>query len=444
MPRTTHTDINDRVSSYDRLAWSASDLEAMLANGERRLELVAYFGRSEYDALARLAQQSVLQRERAIRSSGSDTRARVWILPGIMGSHLGRRRGSGDPADIIWLDPVDIAIGRLYQLRRAPDLAPLVPLGVLMFSYLKLKLLLDAAGFDARFFDYDWRDDIETLGQRFAAAVRADGRPASIVAHSLGGLVARAALHLSDAPLDVSRVVLLGTPNGGSFAAVQAIRGSYSVVRHIAMLDLLHGAEQLARDVFATFVSLYQMMPRHWPAASNNLFDLTTWPASGPRPRGELLEQASVVDSKLAPADARFVVIAGDGLDTVVGLQCSHNDFEYQIAATGDGTVPLFAALLQGAATYLGKVGHSDLPRNDLIGAAVIDILRSGATTRLPRVETQSAALQSRAQAPQIKRSLSDATMRGWPAPKVDWEKLSFEQRREYLERLNEPWDTPQ
>ena len=34
----------------------------------------------------------------------------------------------------------------------------------------------------------------------------------------------------------VKRVVLLGTPNFGSFAPVQALRGTYAVVRKIARL----------------------------------------------------------------------------------------------------------------------------------------------------------------------------------------------------------------
>ena len=43
----------------------------------------------------------------------------------------------------------------------------------------------------------------------------------------------------------MQRVLLLGTPNGGSFAAVQALRGTYAVVRKVARLDANASAETL-------------------------------------------------------------------------------------------------------------------------------------------------------------------------------------------------------
>ena len=59
----------------------------------------------------------------------------------------------------------------------------------------------------------------------------------------------------------VERVVLLGTPNAGSFAPVQALRGVYAVVRKIARLSQSQTAESLAAEVFSTFPSLYHLLP---------------------------------------------------------------------------------------------------------------------------------------------------------------------------------------
>ena len=77
-------------------------------------------------------------------------------MPGIMGSQLGIRRTPPLPDDIVWIDPVDIQHGRLRLLRVAGP-ARVVPLGVVLFSYLRLKLQLRARGLAAEFYDYDWR-----------------------------------------------------------------------------------------------------------------------------------------------------------------------------------------------------------------------------------------------------------------------------------------------
>ena len=84
---------------------------------------------------------------------------------------------SGLPHDILWLDPLDIQRGRLAALR-VPNAAPIVSLGVVLFSYLRLKLHLRAAanngvtrvedfgighGFDGHFFDAHVTDGFHAI-----------------------------------------------------------------------------------------------------------------------------------------------------------------------------------------------------------------------------------------------------------------------------------------
>ena len=139
--------------------------------------------------------------------------------------------------------------------------APIIPLGVVLYSHLKLRLRLRAAGFAVTFHDYDWRLGIEESGAAFAAWLREQGsRRLAIVAHSMGGLLSRTALAMPGTQ-HVERVVLLGTPNQGSFAPVQVLRGTYAVVRKIARLDAATTAERLTEEVFSGFPSLYQMIP---------------------------------------------------------------------------------------------------------------------------------------------------------------------------------------
>ena len=72
-----------------------------------------------------------------------------------MGSQLGLARQRPLPDDIVWLDPSDIQLGRLASLRLPGP--RIVPLGIVLFSYLRLRLHLRAAGFAVDSYDYDWR-----------------------------------------------------------------------------------------------------------------------------------------------------------------------------------------------------------------------------------------------------------------------------------------------
>src|SRR5262249_34171560 len=135
-------------------------------------------------------------------------------------------------------------------------------------------------------------------------------REISIVAHSMGGLLARFALR-GAAGARVRKLVTLGTPHGGSVAPVQAMRGSYPLVRRLAQLDTRHDAEKLAREVFSSFHSLYQMLPRE---GATDLFNQRNWPSTGPQPNATLLDRVKYL--QLGGADPRMATIAGYGFQT--------------------------------------------------------------------------------------------------------------------------------
>lgn len=414
--------VHEHVTPYDRFAWSDREIEEWLAGGAQPQELRAYFGAAEYRALAALA-----RRARAARPA--DPELRVLVVPGIMGSQLGLERATPLPHDIVWLDPLDIAHGRLAALT-VPDAAPVVSLGVMLFSYLRLKLYLRAHGFAVEFHDYDWRLPVAESGQALAARLQGlrPGRVA-LVAHSMGGLVSRAALAHAGTT-HVERLVLLGTPNSGSFAAVQALRGSYAVVRKVARIAGAATAESLATDVFSSFPSLYELLPRAPCAASCDLFDARAWPASGPKPRAALLQAARDAQQLLAPADARCSAIAGIGAETVTAVRRRRDEFVYTLTRHGDGTVPTCSAALAGATTFYARVAHSELTRDARVAAAVVDLLRRGITRRLPdRARSASRACTH----------ISDAQLRRTHALKVDWAALTPQARRLFLQNLNEP-----
>jgi pimeloyl-ACP methyl ester carboxylesterase len=411
----------DHISPYDRLALSDTEMEALLASGAKREELVAYFGLEEYEDLARLA--------RAAHDVTPAPDLRVFIVPGIMGSQLGVRRRGRLPHNVVWLDPLDIENGRLKALRVAPG-SRVKALGAVLFTYLRLKLHLRAAGFDAVLHDYDWRLPIETLGRELARRMRADPAPrTALVAHSMGGLVGRAALGTARAP-GVERFVMLGTPNYGSFAPVLALRGTYSVVRKVACLDHGNSAEWLASEVFSTFPSLYQMLPAPDRVRGPDLFDRHAWPSSGPAPRPRLLRAAKRLWQRLARADDRYHVIVGVGQETVTGLSRRRDEFVYTVTRDGDGTVPAACAVLPGAHHYYAAVAHSELTRDEIVTGAVVELLRDGRTARIATRAPRSRPGKAR---------ISDSALRRRHLGKIDWAGLEPEQRRVYLANLNEP-----
>jgi pimeloyl-ACP methyl ester carboxylesterase len=412
----------DHITPYDRFALSDIDVEHLLVTGEQRHDLAAYFGADEYRDLARLAR-------RAARAPIKDPTLQVIVVPGIMGSQLGFNRTPPLPNDVLWVDPIDISIGRLAFLR-LPSGPRIVSLGVVLYSYLRLKLQLRAAGFAVAFHDYDWRLGIDDLGKAFAERLRNEpARRLAIVAHSMGGLVSRAAAVLPGAER-VERVVLLGTPNYGSFAPIQALRGTYAVVRKIARLAHNTSAETLAGEVFNTFPSLYHMLPAATCSDSLDLFDANAWPSSGPQPNVTLLKHARTIHSALAQPDSRFACIVGVGRETVTAARRRGDDFVYTVTRHGDGTVPIVSAALPGTATHYAPVEHSNLARDPEIAAAVVDLLRKGTTRKLPTKWMSSSLAEAQ---------ITDRELRRTDAPKVDWAALEPEQRRLFLQNLNEP-----
>ena len=396
----------------------------MLVSGEQRQALTAYFGKAEYRALAGLAR-------RARRTGTKDSLPHVLVIPGILGSQLGLRRRRPLPDDVLWVDPLDIQNGRLPLLDPAAG-TPVVPLGVVLFSYLRLKLYLRARGFAVTLYPYDWRLGIEAAAAALAKALRNhDAGRVSIVAHSMGGLVSRAALALPEAG-HVERAVLLGTPNLGALAPLQALRGTYPVVRNMARLDLLRSAEELTAQVFSGFTSLYQMLPG--PECGVDLLDRAQWPSLGPSPRGELLEHARGFLAGLPAPDERFAAIAGVGQKTVTALSRRRNEFVYTITRGGDGTVPAASAALNGARSYYAPVAHNDLTRDARIASALVDLLSKGSTRHLPTRWVSRSRAQARIGDRQLYRLKTD---------KLNWPHMTPEERQVFLQNLSEPPPLP-
>src|SRR5580658_1299717 len=378
-----------------------------LAASTHVASLREYFGAESYSELKQLAAAAKSARARAA--------PRVLILPGMMGSRLGG-----------WIDPARIGAGGLIDLRLKSGKALKVN-GVLLFAYAKLMLSLRAVGWDAAFFPYDWRLGLDTLGSALAARLAAEGKPAILIAHSMGGLVARMAL--SKLPKRaVRRLILLGTPNRGTFAPLQALRGTYPFVRWLARLDGRHSPRFLAEKVFGTFPGLYQLLPMQRRFSRIDLSNPHSWPTDAPRPDPILLKEACAVLRALPGPDSRVTQIIGVNQETIVGVRRTAGGFEYAMSLNGDGTVPVASALLPGTRTYFVDELHGNLTNNPAVIQAVIDLVRRGHTRELSRHWMRR---RSRV------RSIDDARLGLGSLRKIDWPRLDLKQREAVLKELD-------
>jgi pimeloyl-ACP methyl ester carboxylesterase len=408
-----------RASREANWAFRADDdavLDA-LVSGRHARSLREYFGAPAYAQLSVLAAAA----SRARPPSGP----KVLILPGIMGSKLGGggRRGN---SSVLWMDPLQISAGRLAALT-LPAGRALRAVGVLLFSYARLKLQLRIDGRDAHFHFYDWRLGLDEVGAQLASRIAAEGRPVTIIAHSMGGLVARMAARMLPNRL-VRKLIMLGTPNEGSFAAVQALRGTYPFVRKMALLDRRHSADQLAERVFSSFPGLYHMLPAPRRSKGIDLFDVRSWPPDRPAPNGAFLARAAGIRAALAPADSRMIHIVGVNQDTVVGVRRTAAGFEYRVARKGDGTVPVALARLPNLRCYFVEELHSNLANNTDVIAAILDLLRRGRTGRLPRHWHAQ-------RGPELR--IDDAQLRLEGGDKIDWGRLTSAEREAALDDLD-------
>lgn len=338
---------------------------------------------------------------RARRRRGA-RQGRVLVLHGIMGSELETVERDSDE-DLIWISYVRLALGRLARLTLTLDGEPADPRysvklgGLLTDYYLPLIVALDNR-WDVRPFAFDWRIDIDASARRLAHEIEewAKGEPAHIVAHSMGGLVARRLIQLfpdlwksmadPDGRRRGGRLVMLGTPNRGSLEIPLVLTGEQQTVKMLAALDLPHDLSEVL-EIIGTFLGSYQMLPSPKLDLGDDrarLFDDKTW---GRLPiHQRLLDGARALQEHLHPVidPDRLVYVAGYDQETVYRIHVNGpGRFSYQKTLDGDGTVPHELGLLPGVRTFWVKEVHGDLPKNDSVLAGIDDLLATGATAAL-------------------------------------------------------------
>ena len=276
----------------DRLqaALAAADLDAVRSillelDGEERRLLEQGMG-SEAFGRARRA---------AARGRRRGKLGKVLVLPGSWAPSS--TRWTARWSDRIWLNFVNLILGRLADFELTPEGEPakagvqIRPAGVHLPTYVPILLELDSR-WQVRPFAFDWREDIDRSAARLDEEIRAfgAGEPVHLVTHSMGGLVARRFVNRFRETWEAiddpegqgrgGRLIMMGTPNRGSFAIPLVLTGADKIVRALATGDIEHSLEEVLAIV-ATFPGMYQMLPSPLVDLDGDdhakLFERATW-----------------------------------------------------------------------------------------------------------------------------------------------------------------------
>ncbi|MDV7143987.1 DNA/RNA non-specific endonuclease [Tropicimonas sp. TH_r6] len=354
-------------------------IETALLNGTNAEELRTDLGDVTYQELRSLGAELSSHRADALASEafgfGRKRKKTVFVLPGIMGSKLAVKKG-GDH-NLVWFEPTSLALGHVSQLKYRPADDGVIPAGVFWSAYGRLRLRLATKGYDVRFVSFDWRRPTDELGEIAHRQIAADGDSnITVIAHSMGGLLARHIAARDKDTRQIDRVITIGTPNGGSYSPVMVFRNAHTLVAQLGRLDQSHTAEEIVRDVLRGFPGLVEMMPDPELRPTENFFDHVNWPDSKMRPLAAVLDAALEARRKLPPPDDRFHQIIGIGERTPVSTRTDGKSLSFLYSLDGDGTVPRDLAEIDGLPKTFVEDSHGGMLSNKAVYTAVLSLLQ--------------------------------------------------------------------
>jgi tetratricopeptide (TPR) repeat protein len=347
---------------------------------------------------------------RAVLRPVEGPRPIVFVLPGIMGSELAAA------GETVWLDYPRLALGGIGKI--AIDKADVEATRPLEEYYGGLIDFLSQSH-EVVPFAYDWRRSIFDAAARLAEAIarRLDEQersptpmPVRIVAHSMGGLVVRALIAGQRevwkrmCANERARVVMLGTPSGGSHEIVRLLLGQSGTLMKLALLDFTRGTRRLL-DIINAFPGVLELLPQD----SGGYFSSSTWAefarldevgrGTWALPDADRLASARAALDRLALGERdaqRIVYVAGCADSTPSGwIEDIEWDYErgtqrrtiaFTASPHGDGRVLWETGIpSQVARWFMPEVAHGDLCNAPEYFPALLDLIDAGHTDRLPR-----------------------------------------------------------
>lgn len=325
----------------------------------------------------------------------------VFLLPGIMGSQL------ECDGELVWLNHFKLIRGGFALLEYAAAGDSIKAVALDGDTYQALADFL-AATHEVIPFPYDWRRPIDESAARLntmlldtLARIDRRKRPIRIVAHSMGGLVARAMMLRDDSAWPAicahpqARLLMMGTPNQGSHAISLLLTGEEKLVRMLALADLRNTLHDTVRTATG-FRGALDMIPS---ATDRDYFDQASWqelatalPAPWPLPQPDDLSAARAFRGRLDQQQldpARVFYVAGMNSATPVGVEVVKKRIlglrlKFLATAEGDGRVPWKGGIPPGVRAWYVDAVHGDIPKHRRAHEGYRQLLEHGDTGLLP------------------------------------------------------------
>ncbi|MGB5943461.1 MAG: CHAT domain-containing protein [Leeuwenhoekiella sp.] len=336
----------------------------------------------------------------------SGNRPIAVVIPGIMGSSLDSH---GEPQ---WIDLKEMHRGCIAE-NLGIDAPNVTASGVIRKYYDDFIQHLMKTH-DVVTFPFDWRKSVsgtvENLSEKISGFLEL-GQPVHIVAHSMGGLVARQVM--IDKP-DVwqefsakkeNKFVMLGTPWLGSYLIMEVLTGHSARVKQLAMIDFKNNLKKLL-NVFHKYPGVYELLPveqngdrkfwtkKFWDTIEKELNDELLIPPKEERDHfGQFQKKVSDFVTALNSEDFENIYyIAGKAKETVFDYEfksrflSKKKKLVYLATPEGDGSVTWKTGIpekLPKDHLYYTEISHGALANAPEIFDGITDILQNGKTLKL-------------------------------------------------------------
>ncbi|MAS93937.1 MAG: hypothetical protein CMO55_12150 [Verrucomicrobiales bacterium] len=342
----------------------------------------------------------------------------IILLHGIMGAHLAN---FGVFKNRYWLDFAELLKGNLAErlslspdgLKDLVDGVTLFPDGHIKLSYHKAARRWRKKGFVVHEFSYDWRKSVSLAAEELNARIRqvknGSGKKVCLVGNSMGGLVISTYGNKFDDWSDyVEKVVLVGSPLGGSYAVPMAVTGQNKTLAKLSRFSRSDTLDEF-RQFAAGIPGLIEMLPHPdlFPDA-NAFYAEANWP-------DEIFPKQKWLDHSRSLKDPlRTSPILKGATSLFVSLH--HPTADLWTAegkpggnpSLGDGTVPTRSSLIDGVPAFKVDRVHGDMLNDPLVISGVVDLIKTG-NPNLAKVTDQD--LKGRNPAPETVEEIPSETL---------------------------------
>jgi pSer/pThr/pTyr-binding forkhead associated (FHA) protein len=297
----------------------------------------------------------------------------VVVIPGFAGSNLWRGSEQVWPSLTLLGHPELLRVERPLEARGivnqvvvVPGLLKLAQYGALT-EYLRESLGYEV-GRDLLEFGYDFRQDNRRSAAALGAAIEEwnVSEPITVIAHSMGCLIARYYIERLGGKRRVERVVLLGGPHAGTPYAFAGMQSG----PHLLPLGMKNGQW---RERLATFPSWYQILPTYQCiSVGDGSLDVLADDSWVPERQRPLLHGARRFRQELGThSSVPAVCIFGYGIKTIAGASVERaaggevDKADFHFTDGGDGMIPQHSAILPGAEIHPVRQQHGSLYVDD-------------------------------------------------------------------------------